>query len=417
MRLVYVQDEACLMGIENVMVELSRSSKELLSKVCVLIDDPEIRDWHHAQSTEIQRQALIAMLSREIVYNKKSRFLLESFRAALLHDLHQSFLGTEKRRVKKEKTTGKDIARIILAIAGTIFAVCEGFDGISSLIGMFTVVPTLAISLVGLISSALSIVVFYGFDLVEISKNLDVKTGKSRQLLDVFLDQVEQIDHLKRIIIEQCAEANMTEMRCMQKMLCIRYDALDKARNAYTRSLENRYLIAAKFVMAAIAGVSFFGAGFFAGQSLSMWIASSVAGTVSVTFWPIILVSVVVGIAALCLYWFTQRPGLMNLVGRWFGLDKDKIDVFASKEAVHERKEELKNLEKYIPKFENVGKYSRLFATERPVHTIENKMDVDGHTTTPSFFKIKRSRSLNDLSLQKSNPAHLFTVEPTPLNP
>jgi len=203
----------------------------------------------------------------------------------------------------------------------------------------------------------------------------------------------------------------------MQKMLCIRYDALDKARNAYTRSLENRYLIAAKFVMAAIAGVSFFGAGFFAGQSLSMWIASSVAGTVSVTFWPIILVSVVVGIAALCLYWFTQRPGLMNLVGRWFGLDKDKIDVFASKEAVHERKEELKNLEKYIPKFENVGKYSRLFATERPVHTIENKMDVDGHTTTPSFFKIKRSRSLNDLSLQKSNPAHLFTVEPTPLNP
>ena len=396
------------MGI-NVRVSISNRSKELISQLLPLVGDDDLKALNSLDNDELSRDALVSWLTRDIPHNKKSRLLLESLRVALLKDLHESFLMPEKCTEKKKKKPSGWFGTLkltLLAIAGTVLAVCEAFDGISSILGLFTTLPTVLIFSLVIVSSALSVSVFFGFDLVEISRNLGVKFGRSRQMLDIFMDQVEQIDVIKKDIDDCYSETTDTaELQFFQRtieMLRIRYNYLDGVRATYTSALKNPYLRVAKLVMASISGAVFFCGGFFAGQSLAIMVGSLFAASVSATFWPIILVGAVVGLAALCIYWFVQRPGLTNLVGRWLGLDRDKIDVFAGDEFVEGRKEELLKLETSVALVQGMRKQlSRLstfdkMTSQKPLFG-GALIPPPPTTTRGMFFKPARSRSLDDL--------------------
>lgn len=62
------------------------------------------------------------------------------------------------------------------------------------------------------------------------------------------------------------------------------------------------------------------------------------------TAWPIVVAGVAVGLAALSVYWFVERPGIENLISRWRGLDKKKIDKLCKAETVKKETEELEEL-------------------------------------------------------------------------
>ena len=74
-------------------------------------------------------------------------------------------------------------------------------------------------------------------------------------------------------------------------------------------------------------GLVFFSGGFFTGQSLALALLGLFCASISASFWPILLVSIAVGLAALSVYWFVERPELEKLVGRWFGRDPEKIEL------------------------------------------------------------------------------------------
>ncbi|AHE68274.1 hypothetical protein Loa_02744 [Legionella oakridgensis ATCC 33761 = DSM 21215] len=302
-----------------------------------------------------------------------------------------------------------------MAFAGTALAVCEGFDGITSVLGLFSSVPVYAVFAAGIAFSILSVVVFYGFDLVEISKNLGVKLRHSPALLDVLLDQIQQIKELRKKIDARYATANNLEelqtMRDMLAMLAIRYQALDDARESYKKALHNPYLNALKTSMALTTGVLFFGGGFFAGQSLAMvTIATLFGASVTATFWPVVLVSVAIGLAAFSIYWFVERPGLENLVGRWFGLDKDKIDLLADEEIVQKQQEKLTMLDSKIAA--RLESQQQLTTMHQTVERLEKTTQVLQFRSQPAesrehdevgigrsrYSFLKHSRSEGDLS-------------------
>ena len=131
----------------------------------------------------------------------------------------------------------------------------------------------------------------------------------------------------------------------------MQYEALDEAREKINQLRENKFLSFAKYMAAAIAGLLFFSGGFFAGQTVALAIGSLFTLSAASLFWPVLVVSLVVGLAAFGVYWFVERPGIENLVSRWYGLEQEKIDAFSDEEIVATEKDWLSTLEEKIKDF------------------------------------------------------------------
>lgn len=316
------------------------------------VDRSALVEWF--DSSRPEEQSVVPEQDASVLRIKKSssRFQLEILRIALMDDLigsiDSSYVGRAQKRKKAGGWWGK-FRLSILGLAGLVVAICEGFDGISAILSLITAVPSAVIFVIGFAFSALSIAVFCAFDLVEVSKNMGVPLIKSGRLLDVFLEQAHQIKYLRqKIEKEYRTETNLDELRAllgMLQMLLKRYEAMDGPRKTYQTRLDHPALRTAKVITAAIAGFLFFGGGLSIGQTLSLAIAGLFVASISATAWPILATSIGVGLAAFSLYWFVERPGFENLVGRWFGLNKKSIKAFVNEEKVDRQKEKLKQLE------------------------------------------------------------------------
>ena len=162
-------------------------------------------------------------------------------------------------------------------------------------------------------------------------------------------------------------------------MLQRRFQALVEASSQFDRALNSRKMQVVKFIASGTAGLLFFGSGFFAGQSVAMFIADLVIPAVLPTFWPVVLFSVIVGIAAFSLYWYVEQVGFKKLVSGWFGLDEDKIEQLCDKELLDREEQKLENLKEQV--------ISTAHLTHR-VRTLQNKLDgIEGeeceHSMTP----------------------------------
>ncbi|ARB92347.1 hypothetical protein [Legionella longbeachae] len=325
---------------------LSTTSQELISKLSK-IDKNFPQPFQ--QRTEIDRASLLKWLeqSHSVTGNDEGFFLIASLQASLLKDLKDSLNKSLTKKDDSKKNTTLSKAKLaLLALAGTIYFGCEGFDGVTAIMGMFSFVPTLAFFIAGTLFSILSIIVFYSFDLVEISKNLGVKSTDAPKLLDVLLDEFKQIK-LIRAHLSKSTPKTLQELEQdleIAKMLLKRHEDLNEARSQLKSALENPYLKAGKMITAGIAGIIFFSGGFFAGQAVALTIASAFVPVVAATAWPIIAVGVLVGLAAFSIYWFVERPGIENLIRRWKGLDKEKMDQLCKSKVVDRETEKLQNL-------------------------------------------------------------------------
>lgn len=410
------------MGI-GLTITISKHSKQLISELAQVINDSTLQEWNKQEDDELKRLNLLNWLSLSISSEKKSRYLLESLRVSLLKDLLED-LKKSSNQFNKEKEDKKIQSSawyknphfIVLAVSGTVLAICEGFDSITSVLSMFSAVSMSAMFIAGVVSSILSVLVFFGFGLVEISQNLGVKLSKSRHLLDICIEEVEQIVELRKCIDHYYSQvtdvSEHSQLRAMVRMLQARHNDLDDARKAYLKLLNNAYLKAAKLTVAILTGLLFFGSGFFFGQSLALMVASIFVVGVTMTFWPVVLASIIVGLAAFSVYWFVERPGLTNMIGRWVGLDQDKISQFADDDVVQEQKEEFTSLEEKIAHLENLeskllnlSKFNQLPKQLPKLERSDEELSVDSESLTSiakndqTFFGQRRSYSLNDLAV------------------
>lgn len=361
-----------------------------------------------ASRTEINTLELVAWLSKTIILDKETQFLLETLRAALLQDLFNAIPESAELGSSVDPQSNEALFRF-LTIVGTTVAICEGFDGIASILGLFPAVSPVVIFMAGIVFAALSVIVFCGFDLVAISKNLGVDIEQKHQLIDAFLEQVEQIDKLREVISIRCIQGDAEEQRVllqMSTMLATRYAALDEARGIYKADLNDHYLTTAKSLTSAVAGVLFFGGGFFSGQSLGLACARLFTSSVSAVYWPILVVSFVVGFAALSIYWFVERPGLESLVSRWLGLDEDKINTFVDDNVVREQRRGLSQLTGQVDKVGQLQRQVRgLTLFNRVTNEVTQAMPVAGEHIT--FFR-SRAHSGGELSLLEQGPPAQF---------
>lgn len=287
-------------------------------------------------SPSLKSAELIAWLAMKQLVQDEHKYLLESLYVAILRDLYEAIPERKPKKPEKKADWVSHLKFVLLAIAGTIFFGCEGFDGIMSILSM-TSLPTAAIFAIGLSFSFFSVFVFYACDLVEISKNLDVDLSSASKIVDIYLQEIEVIKDLRKALDAGFSKKSREELASdlvLLDMLQAKYAGLDEARQSLKKALDNPWLTFFRHFTAAIAGVLFFSGGFFAGQTVAMAIAGLFLATVTPTFWPVLLASLIVGIAALSMYWFVERPVFENAMGRWVGLDKENIEKLCDDEEV-----------------------------------------------------------------------------------
>ncbi len=390
----------------NTDIKLNARSIALISKLSNLLES-ETLSLQKDQAL-IRRDALLAWFSKEFVCDTNAKMLVESLRASLLEDLYDSLLTDAEVEDKKEEEASWYALLVFawLVFSGTVLAICEGFDGVAALLGVFTAVPAMAILISGLAFSALSVVVFYSFDLVAISKNIGIKLTSSPQLIDIFLEQTTQIELLRNKIDDQYLaikdEDELSALNEIVQMLKYRYQALDEARDVYKNALEDLSLYVAKSMIAAMTGMLFLAGGFFAGQSLALVVAGFFLATLSATSLPVLLTSIVVGLSAFSLYWYLERPGVENMISRLFGLDKETIDKFAGDDVVKQHKHELDKLSaKLEDKIIVQKKIIDLHHTINGYSLVNNLTQIATIPTSdahyPGLFSLKRSKSMSDL--------------------
>ncbi len=397
-------------------VTISKHTGQLMKELCSKTDDVTLQVWCDSSTNELHRVELVAWLSQPVTQNKNMQLLLESLRASLLEDLHDSLVSVDELSEKREsRSLGwfNNMQFHLLIIAGALLAVCGGYSGITAILGTFAV-PAAIVTGVGVIFAGISLAFFYHFDRVEMSKIFGAKLKQPRQLLDVCVSQVEQIKQLRKVI-DDCytKTVDLCELKAlhdMVKMLSCRYEDLGSVRQAYAIKLNNPYINAVKLATAMIEGGLVLAGGFFAGQSISLAVASLFVASVSVTFWPIFVAGAVLSLAALSVYCVMERPGYEGRVGLLLGIDKTKIETFSSSHIVNKQMKKLQNLEHKIEeKLDSLQHIEQLHKQIEGCELVAKRMesvsrynDSEAHmvqkpkVTSPHRF-FKRSLSLNDV--------------------
>ncbi|WP_131782579.1 hypothetical protein [Legionella gresilensis] len=377
--------------MEGIIV-LSDNTLDHLSKLPLTINFPVFK------GNCITTSDLFQWLRQTQKVDAKHRLLLESFYVAILEDLNKELNKTKEEKASKKTPWTAKAKFILLAIAGTIFCGCEGFDGVSAVLGA-TSLPSIAIFAIGLVFSLLSIAVFYAFDLLEVSKNLGVNLKSAPKLIDDYLKKVQYIKSISanlrnNILHRKTLDDISSDIQLIQLLIQL-YNELDKERDALTMALKRPALQAAKVIASIITGIIFFSGGFFAGQTVALAIAGLITTAVASTFWPILVASVFVGLSAFALYWFVQRPGVENLIGKWLGLDKEKIEELCDPDEVKKDKAKLKNVEgMLLERREELGKIQE---TQQALKDLEVRyFDLE-----KSFAEIQKQRRLAEFREEK----------------
>lgn len=318
----------------NSYIHLSQITTRLMRRITSQVQDATLTQWLAQPDHTIKLIDIINWLAKPIVSQRKTRYLLESIRSALLGDIHQSIDLVPHQSSSQTLGNDKKIKFHFLVLAGTLLAFCGGFNGITTLL-TFLSVPALLSTVIGIVFSLVSIAFYYGTDINELSEQLGVKYAKSQQLIDAILQQIQHISNLRKDIEKAYIHCHtLSELKTLHQLvstLIKQYGNIAEIAKDCQDALDSPYLKLAKGIATVIRGVLIFSSGFFAGQTVSLALGSLFLPTISVTFWPIVVASIAIGLAALGIYCLIQHTKYENRIGQLVGIDKDKIDLLINK--------------------------------------------------------------------------------------
>lgn len=405
------------------LVKLSDYSKKLILEHYQSLNNSQLNLWSKEINRPIPVSTLVTWLAEGIAAPEQPTSLpLELLRANLLEDLYKTYFK-DPEDAQGDQTEQLDWSKkslfSLLTYAGTLVAVCQGFDGIVSILSSFTTIPVTVMFAMGVVFAVLTVAIFYGFELLEISRQVGVPITKSGQLLDIFLNQVELINKFQRRIAGVYTDVtldDLVEYKQIVDMLKSRYSQMDSAREYYKHGFYNPYLVIARGVIAAMTALIYFSGGFFAAQTLALTVATLMLGaSATAASLPVVFASTLVGFAAAIVYWFVQRPSMENLVGHCVGYDKENIEAFSNPKDVADLKRELGQLGSHIEKEEKEEKKKKKEQTK----TSDTKefLKINPNTTLEAhkghyylFFltTTKLPRRHSDINVKEQRTATIF---------
>ena len=281
--------------------------------------------------------------------NASVKLDLELLYAMLLNDLLSHIRGQVPEDKAKKTLSGwpGTLRFALLVSAGTIYAACDGVDGIITILGLIPHIPLSFLLVVGAIFAFLSIGVFYGFYLPAFSENETELPNHQTDLLDAMIDEANLAKELTHHLLADYASKTKSqeELGQMKRLLQQIYKKLETMKSDYDKKLTEPWLQAITLAVSASTSVLFFGYGFFVGQFMALLLMTLLSASTSATFWPVMLISTLVGLASLIVYWLIDRKGLEKFVGRCLGVDQDKIEQLPEKKETDKQLALLEKIE------------------------------------------------------------------------
>ncbi|WP_412757211.1 hypothetical protein [Legionella bozemanae] len=343
---------------------------------------------------------------------QKIEFILVSLRTELLQALFLSMKGDDTILPKEvENNTQDKIKFALLTMAGILVAACQGFDGIVTMLSIFSL-PSSIILGIGFAFSILSVVVFCGFDLVKVSNALGIKLSDAYKLLDAYLLQLQMIKSIRKKIddyyLSDLSSSDLQQLKLIISMLQKHLASLTKAGKQFEEVLKSERIQTVKTLISGVSALLFFGGGFFTGQSVAFFMSGLILNSAIPAFWPVIIFSAIVGLAALSLYWYVERPVLDKLVSSWFGLNEESVQKLCDKPLIIKEEKKLENLQgKVTSAAARVSKQSA-----QSEHLIDGHEELENNDSAPRRVVISARIGTNYYSFLKppKSPAALPTI-------
>lgn len=287
--------------------------------------------------------------------------LLESYHLELIKEW-RSLLNDEPVQAISLNKKSNQFKLVILAILGTLYFACEGFDGITSLLGIFSL-PAVLLMAFGFLFSIMSVIVFYSFDLVEISKNLGVSWYQAPKLVDIYVDQ---LDEMKALIF--AIHKELRNFDDQDKEICLKwmyqlenqYHEIQKQSIILQKQLDRPIINTAQTTATILAALIRFGDGFFAAQPLLVAIFAAMSIPTSSTVIPVIAFSFLIGLAALSIYWYVEKPGIEKFVCRRLGIDTEKLEKLQKPGKIDHKLDEINTLKITLSMFRSAANDDRI---------------------------------------------------------
>jgi len=353
-------------------------------------------------TSSVKTKELLEWMLQPQNIEKNERFLWERLQLSLFSDIN----GEKIKSQKKPKSTPSWASRLkiwALALAVIIYVGCEGYDGIASILGLFSLPLGIAIA-IGAVFSVLWISVFFAFSFMELAKNLGVKIKNAPEIIDVYKNEIKTLYYLRKKIAARVQTNNVDELEediLLLEVIKKKHEMLGEVRSNLQKTLNTGWLKNAKIITAAAIGILYrFSGGFFAGQAVAM-IPALFAVPLVATSWPVILACTIVGLAALMVYWFDERPAIESALSRWLGFDEEKIQSICDIEKTAKENEKLEQLtgtlqselqqKRHVPPITPVAQSTNI--TSLPA--IPRSTNITSLSAMP---RLRRSASLSDIN-------------------
>ncbi|MGC1182235.1 hypothetical protein [Legionella sp.] len=310
--------------------------------------------------TSLDLESLLVLLNNLLVsspgeptkLSKKIAFIRMSLGTELLHDLAMSMIGKEPAKNIEDNTSGDNKLKfIVLFFSGSLIAACGAFDGIVTIMSTFSV-PTVVIFASGFIFSFFSVVAFCCLDLVKLASILGVKLNDAHKVLNLYSCQLEAVKLIRKKIahddFSHFSINKLNQLVLIINMLQKRFTQLNEANIQFDQVFNSIQMQIAKWVVFGVSGAMISVGGFCSGQTVSLFVLGIFTPTVTAVSLPVIVFSLVVGLAALSLYWGIEYPELKTYISGWLGLNEEKIATLCDKTLLDKEEEKLASLQKQI---------------------------------------------------------------------
>lgn len=322
-------------------IALSSTTQEIISK----LDENDI--------SSMSLEELAQYLAQKKEKDSKRQLLLESLKAELLRDLRHHIKSKQSLKKNKKKTSVfNQVLFSTTILAGILVYLAENLDSSLSLLVYAGLGGFVTLAL-GILFSLLSLLVFFAFDLKQISNSFGIEIKDVPHKIDCYLQQLEESRALLLAVSEKIqASDDPVELKQYISILNLidqQFGQISIAQNKLEKSLNDPKMKTAKIITTATVGLFFAAGGYFTGEAVVLLVAGLVTTAVPAT-WLVIAAGLAIGLCAYYLYFRTEGSSVKNWLGSRFGLDKEKIDQLSDKKAFKQDKGLLKTTQALLQK-------------------------------------------------------------------
>lgn len=192
-----------------------------------------------------------------------------------------------------------------LCVAGGLYALCSGFDGMASLLAL--VMPELYMGLLialGVLSALSALSIFIARDKPSIMETIELSYNPYHSLADEYLFSMQIFNDAK--ISEQIKNKALDFRKEETTAKLLKSILQEKAEHNQKIKQDWWVQIQANIVM-MVGGILFFSDGFFVGENMAELIATLLAFN---SCEMVLLTSIIMGLCALIAYWYVERSSL-----------------------------------------------------------------------------------------------------------